>query len=84
VIGVAVSDAVSVIVTPRAPRCRDAVERRQAGRVVLIPYEPVFTGGLGLEARFGGTSRSCRRGFKPRAESAREVVETADLTGRGR
>jgi len=53
-----------------------------AGDITLIPYEPVFTGGLGIAARFGGPTRAIGGSTvvsnKPRLV---EVIEHAELTG---
>jgi hypothetical protein len=54
-----------------------------AGDVVLVPYEPVITGGVGLEVRFGGRTPAAGRGHVGQnAEPVPVVVvETADVTG---
>ena len=54
-----------------------------AGNVVLVPYEPLVTGGLGLQARFGG--RTSVAGGSHVVKNATPVpivvVETADVAG---
>jgi hypothetical protein len=82
--GVAVNDAVAFIAYvegAKVPSVTYTDAMRQ--HIVLVPYEPVITGGLGLQARFGGarpaavTSR-----LQPRPQPKPvTVVETADVTG---
>ncbi len=53
------------------------------GEVTLVPYEPVITGGLGIQARFGrgaggGSTTTIARNDKPQIV---EVIEYAELTG---
>jgi hypothetical protein len=82
--GVAVNDAVAFIAYVEGAKVpgvsySDAMHTH----IVLVPYEPVITGGLGLQARFGGV--------RPAAPTSRitrnvtpvpvTVVETADVTG---
>lgn len=83
--GVAVNDAVSMIAYVEGAKVPGLSysEVMQKNLVTLVPYEPVITGGLGLQARFGGV--------KPVAQppSIRDtgvhvpvtVDETADVTG---
>jgi hypothetical protein len=54
-----------------------------AGNVVLVPYEPLVTGGLGLQARFGGAGRGAAAGHvvKNATSVPVAVIETADLSG---
>jgi hypothetical protein len=52
------------------------------GVIALVPYEPAFTGGLGLGGRFGGSTRSNPRGpFEPNDPRLIEVIEYAELSG---
>ncbi len=58
-----------------------------AANIPLVPYEPVITGGLGLEARFGGPKKAssivekdCHQHNPPDCESVK-VPLTADITG---
>jgi hypothetical protein len=81
VIGVAVNDAFSLIGYVEGAK----VPKYDAMSTALVPYEPTITGGLGLQARFGGpkpvpaaTSQvGERRGPAPPVT----VIETADLSG---
>ncbi|HEX7835857.1 MAG TPA: carboxypeptidase-like regulatory domain-containing protein [Kofleriaceae bacterium] len=83
-IGVAATDAVSIIGYVEGAKVPGLhYGDVMAGNVVPVPYEPVVTGGLGLQARFGGP--------KPVAATSHivknvrpvpvAVVETADVTG---
>jgi len=55
VIGAAVSDAVSIIGYVEGAKVPGLkYSDVAAGMVALVPYEPMITGGLGLQARFGG------------------------------
>ena len=82
--GVAINDAVSFIAYvegAKVPGLR--YSDVMLGHVVLVPYEPVITGGLGLQARFGGPRRAAAnsqivRNARPAPVT---VVETADVTG---
>jgi hypothetical protein len=86
VVGFAVNDAVSIIgylegaKVPGLPYS-DVMN----GKVVLVPYEPVITGGLGLQARFGGNKPKPVGGTGQVTETGAgtsiTVVETADVTG---
>jgi hypothetical protein len=84
-VGVAVNDAVSMIAYVEGAKVPglNYSEVMQKNLVTLVPYEPVITGGLGLQARFGG--------FRPPAPTSQitrnvrpvpvTVIETADVTG---
>ncbi len=52
-----------------------------AGDITLIPYEPVVTGGLALQGRFGGPKRA--RGGVTRNEHPEDVpvIEYAEISG---
>jgi hypothetical protein len=84
-VGVAVNDAVSVIAYvegAKVPGLRYS-DVMQNNLVTLVPYEPVITGGLGLQARFGGVrppapTSQIVRNVKPVPVT---VIETADVTG---
>ena len=82
--GVAVSDAFSIVGFVEAARVPSLdYGDVMAGNVVLIPYEPAVTGGLGLQARFGG-----QRSAPPTSHVVKNqrpvpvaVIETADVSG---
>lgn len=83
--GVAVNDAVSVIAYVEGAKVPGLSygDVMQNNRVTLVPYEPVVTGGLGLQARFGGVrppapTTRITRNVRPVPVT---VVETADVTG---
>ncbi|HEU0029572.1 MAG TPA: carboxypeptidase regulatory-like domain-containing protein [Kofleriaceae bacterium] len=56
-----------------------------AGQVTIIPYEPLFTGGFTVAARFGGPSHAEDKGkgtvTKNQTTSPIEVAELAEVTG---
>ncbi len=60
-----------------------------AGNIALIPYEPAFTGGLAINAHFGGGKRSTNNGGvtenncvkNPEACKPVNVAITADVAG---
>ena len=84
VIGVAATDAVSVIGYVEAARVPGLdYGDVMADKVVLVPYEPAVTGGLGLQARFGGKppAAATSRIVKNARPVPVVVVETADVTG---
>lgn len=58
VAGVHLSSTLSAIVFFEAAKV-PGINKAQIldGNIPLIPYEPLFTGGLGIEARFGGPSK---------------------------
>ncbi len=83
--GVAVNDAVAVIAYVEGAKVPGLhySDVMQKNLVTLVPYEPVITGGLGLQARFGGArppapSSQITRNARPVPVT---VVETADVTG---
>lgn len=49
--------------------------------VVLIPYEPVFTGGLGFQARFGGPKAAAGSVTRNNQPNTVEVIEYAEASG---
>lgn len=82
--GVAVNDALSVIAYvegAKVPGLNDSDVMQN--QVVLVPYEPVITGGVGLQARFGGARPPAPTSqITPNARPAPvTVIETADVTG---
>jgi hypothetical protein len=85
VLGVALSDAFSAIgyvEVARVPQLSSA--DIMAKNIVLIPYEPSVTAGVGLQARFGGPRRrAAPLGQVVPTDTPRrvEVAETADVTG---
>jgi len=83
-LGVAVSDAFTVIGFIEAAKVPGlAYSDVMAGDVVLVPYEPLVTGGLGLQVRFGGRGRAAGTSHvvKNVTPSAVSVIETADAAG---
>jgi hypothetical protein len=85
IVGAAISDTVSIIAYAEGAKVPGvAYGDVAAGRpIVLVPYEPMVTGGLGLQARFGGrppvaTAGRVVRRVRPVSVT---VVETADVTG---
>jgi hypothetical protein len=83
-IGVAASDRVSIIGYVEGARVPGlSYGDVMAGTVTLIPYEPVVTGGLGLQARFGGRTPAAATSHivKNVTPVPVVVVETADVTG---
>ena len=53
-----------------------------AGSIAQIPYEPIVTGGLALQARFGGPQRTAAGTITRNERPAQiEVIEYADVTG---
>lgn len=83
-LGVAVNDAVSVIAYVEGAKVPGInASDVMANHIVLVPYEPVITGGVGLQTRFGGTrppapTSQITRNARPVPVT---VVETADVTG---
>lgn len=83
-VGVAASDSVSLIGYVEGARVPGlSYSDVMAGAVVLIPYEPVVTGGVGLQARFGGRTPAAATSHivKNVTPVPVVVVETADVTG---
>jgi hypothetical protein len=58
---------------------------KSPSRILLVPYEPMVTGGVGLQARFGGKPRRPppppEGGSVGPAEGPREVIELAEVSG---
>jgi hypothetical protein len=84
--GVAVNDAVSLIGYVEGAKVPSLSYSAVAGGdVALVPYEPVITGGLGLQARFGGPRRvAAATGgtvVKNGEATSVTVIELADVTG---
>jgi hypothetical protein len=81
--GVAVNDAVSVIAYVEGAKVPGlSYSDVMQGHVVLVAYEPVITGGLGLQARFGGARPAVVPPYHPRPRPMPvTVIETADVTG---
>ncbi len=53
-----------------------------AGNITLIPYEPVITGGLGLQGHFGGPSKASAGTVTTNVVKEKvEVIEYADVSG---
>jgi hypothetical protein len=85
VVGIALGDALCAIGFIEAAKVpgiayHDPMVRSSA---VLIPYEPSVTGGVGLQARFGGPTRVqvTRRTIPLPEQVPVVVVETADVSG---
>src|SRR4051812_31278954 len=74
--GVAVNDAVSVIAYVEGAKVPGLSygDVMQNNRVTLVPYEPVVTGGVGLQARFGGVRPAVRTGVRVIPPSQRVPV----------
>jgi hypothetical protein len=86
--GVAVNDAISIIgyVEGAADPSLVYSEVMPGTKVTLVPYEPMVTGGLGLQARFGGPRPAARPTAivePPRTHTHIPVVvtEIAEVTG---
>jgi len=83
-VGVALTELISAVAyveLARVPRMSRA--DIMARNIVLIPYEPSVSGGVGLQARFGAATRTMARSqIRPRSQPAPiEVIETGDVTG---
>jgi hypothetical protein len=82
--GIAVSDMVTIIGFIEAAKVPglDYKTVAMTGKVVLVPYEPTVTGGLGVQARFGRSRRVATsqivRNERPEPVV---VIETADVSG---
>jgi hypothetical protein len=82
--GVAINDALSLIAfaeVAHVPRPeRDAAAERTFS---LIPFEPTVTGGLGLQARFGGPRRvaAASQVTQNKVPEVITVIETAEVSG---
>jgi hypothetical protein len=83
--GVTINDALSLIAYLEGAKV-PAISASDVttNQIVLVPYEPVITGGIGLQVRFGGP----RPVVAPTSQITRNarpvpvtVVETADVTG---
>ncbi|HET7503386.1 MAG TPA: carboxypeptidase regulatory-like domain-containing protein [Kofleriaceae bacterium] len=82
--GVALSDAFTAIGFIEAASVPGIRSSDVVGNMIpLVPYEPTITGGLGLQARFGGGQRA-----EPRSQvtvnqkpTPVTVLETADVSG---
>ena len=84
--GVAVNDAISIIgyVEGAADPSLVYSAVMPGTRVTLVPYEPMVTGGLGLQARFGGprpVARPTTIVEPPRVHVPVVVTEIAEVTG---
>lgn len=83
VLGLAASDVVSVIAFVEGAKVPAfAPGDVMNGEIKLIPYEPTITGGLGLQARFGGGKRAPgSQIIETPHQGPIAVVELADVTG---
>jgi hypothetical protein len=81
--GVALSDSFAIVGFVELARVRRVASTEVMMKdVVLIPYEPTVTGGIGLQARFGGTPKRRPSGWIiERKRPPVEVLETADVRG---
>jgi len=78
--------AIAFLEAAKVPGINDA--QIDDGNIPLVPYEPIFTGGIGLQARFGGpkavipssTQRECARHVPPDCPDLKADVLT-DVTG---
>ncbi len=52
-----------------------------AGAITLVPYEPIITGGLGFQARFGGPKKQSGRITENEEVKPVAVIEYASVTG---
>lgn len=82
-VGIALGDAFTLVGFVEAAKVPELdYSDVMAGNVVQVPYEPVVTGGLGLQARFGGRERGAPGQIVKNAKPvAVEVAETADISG---
>lgn len=82
--GIAINDAVSLIAFLEGAKVPAiSASDVMTNHIALVPYEPVITGGLGLQARFGGPRPPARTSqITPNVRPVPvTVVETADVTG---
>lgn len=78
--------AIAFLEAAKVPGINDSQVDR--GNIPLVPYEPIFTGGVGLQARFGGpkavapsfTERECARHVPPDCPDVKAEVLT-EVTG---
>jgi hypothetical protein len=68
--------AIAFLEAAKVPGINDA--QIDDGNIPLVPYEPIFTGGVGLQARFGGP-KSSGPTFKPLPCSQRNPPDCADI-----
>jgi carboxypeptidase family protein len=83
-LGVAVSDAFTLVAFVEAAKVPGVLANQvMTGDVTLLPYEPLVTGGLGLQARFGGKQPAGAAGHVVRNATPVPVVvvETAEVAG---
>ena len=83
VAGVAVSETVTVVAFIEAAKVPGLdTSDVMARTIALVPYEPAITGGLGIQARFGGPRRvATSQIVKNERPVPVVVVETADVRG---
>ncbi|HZJ64855.1 MAG TPA: carboxypeptidase-like regulatory domain-containing protein [Kofleriaceae bacterium] len=85
--GIAVTDAVTLIGYVELAHVPEPTfdMTKSPSRILLVPYEPMVTGGVGLQARFGGKPRRPppppEGGTVGPAEGPREVIELAEVSG---
>lgn len=83
--GISVTDAVTIVgfvEVARVPEPSRADVMMMPPLLVQVPYEPLVTGGLGLQGRFGGGKRVATTQIKVNERPVPVVViETADVTG---
>lgn len=84
-LGVAVSDAFTIIGFVEGAKVPGLnYSDVMADKIVLVPYEPVLTGGLGIQARFGGGPKRVAAASQVvvnQKPAPVTVVETADASG---
>jgi hypothetical protein len=82
--GYHINDTISGVVffeAAKTPGINDA--QIDDGNIPLVPYEPLFTGGIGLQARFGGpkavsplfTEKDCHKHKPPDCPAVKVAVE---------
>jgi hypothetical protein len=87
--GFHINDSFSALVFVEAAKVPGInVSQTLSGNIPLIPYEPIVTGGLGIEARFGGPKKvkpmfeekDCRKHNPPDCPAVKVPV-LADISG---
>lgn len=83
--GVSLSDAVAIVgfvEAAKVPEVDHAAVIMTPPELVQLPYEPLVTGGLGLQMRFGGPKRVATTQItRNETPVPVAVIETADVTG---
>jgi hypothetical protein len=81
--GVAVNDGFTIIGFVEGAKVPSLPYGNLSGDFKQVSYEPTITGGVGLQARFGGGKRVATTGqiVKNARPASVTVIETADVTG---